>query len=131
MGLQRVGIAAGCALPGVLIIYFAFQNGGFYEASVATAAVIIALGLVVHTVTAETPFSGANLWLAAGAGGLALFAAWTAASQFWSDGSFHALIESNRAVFYVLVVAAAATVAGRPWWLRWMVRLTGLAILVI
>src|SRR3954468_17880642 len=131
MGLQRLGIAAGCALPGALAVYFAFNNGGFYPSSVALATVILSLGLVVHATLAETPFSGMNKWLAVGSGGLGLFALWTALSGTWSDAQFRAFVEANRAVLYVLVVLAMAAIAGRPWRVRWVVRILALAIAAI
>lgn len=131
MGVQRLGVAAGCALPGALIPYFAFNSGGFGAGAVALAAVVLALGLAVHTTVADTPFSGASMWLVLGAGALALFAAWTAASGWWSDASARALLEADRALFYVLLLVAVAAVAGRPWRVSWMVRGIGLAIVVV
>src|SRR3954470_22396208 len=122
---------AGCALPAALIVWFGFHSGGFGPAAVALAGVVLALGLAAHTTVADTPFSGTSHWLAFGAGALALFAAWTMASGWWSDAEGRALIEASRALLYVLLVVAVAAVAGRPWRVSWMVRGITLAIAVV
>src|SRR4051812_2949484 len=122
---------AGCALPGALIVWFGFNGGGFGPAAVALAGVVLALGLAAHTTVADTPFSGASPALLWGAGALALFAAWTAASGWWSHAEARALIEANRALLYVLLIVAVATIAGRPWRVSWMVRGILLAIAVV
>lgn len=131
MGVQRLGVAAGCALPGVLVAWFGFHGGGFGAAAVALAGVVLALGLATHTTVADTPFSGSSRWLVIGAGALALFAAWTAASGWWSDAEGRALIEADRALLYVLLIVAVAAIAGRPWRVSWMVRALVLAIAVV
>src|SRR3954470_12634990 len=122
---------AGCALPGALILWFGFNGGGFGPAAVALAGVVLALGLAAHTTVADTPFSGASAWLVWGAGALALFAAWTAASGWWSESHARALSEANRALLYVLVIVAVASIADRPWRVSWMVRGIVLAIGVV
>src|SRR3954469_25180031 len=122
---------AGCALPGALIPWFGCTGGGSGPAAGALAGVVLALGLAAHTTVADTPFSGASRWLVWGAGALALFAAWTAASGWWSDAQARALIEANRALLYVLLIVAVATVAGRPWRVSWMVRGIVLGIVVV
>src|SRR5204863_9651022 len=86
--MSRVGQAGNlfllAILPAGLVVYFAFNGGGFFPGTVGLAAAVLALMLVVHTTSAERPFAGASWGLGVVAAMLAAHAGWTLASRGWS-----------------------------------------------
>src|SRR5437870_4888761 len=98
VALSRVGIAALCALPGALTLYFAFDGGGYFPAQPGLVAVFLALVLVAWTTLVEHPYAGMSPLLGLAAGALALYALWTLASGSWSHAPGRALVEFDRAL---------------------------------
>src|SRR5215212_3540447 len=97
--LGSVGLAL---LPAVLLIYFAFNGGGFSPAPVGFAALIVTQVLVVRVLFADDPFAGFSRQLAVVVGLFAAYAAWVLASRLWFDSRARPLIEFDRALLYLL-----------------------------
>ena len=114
---SRIGrrLAPFAAPAGVvaLVVWLAFNAGGFFPGTVGYAAIAVGLVLLVWTTTAARPLEGASGPLAVAAGALALYAVWTLLSAGWSDATSRALIEFDRALLYLLVLVAAGLMAGR------------------
>ena len=116
------------ALPAALTLALAFLAGGFFAGTVGLTAGLLCLLLVARLTLAERPFAGWSASLAVTAGVLALFCAWTLGSVAWSDAPARALVEFDRALLYVLVLAFMGLHARAPGHLAALLRWIGLAI---
>jgi hypothetical protein len=96
-----------------IILWLAFNAGGFFPGTVGYAAIGTGLVLLVWLTTADHPFEGVSGPLALAAGALTLFAVWTLVSAGWSDATSRALIEFDRSLLYVLVLLVAGLMSGR------------------
>jgi O-Antigen ligase len=96
----RAGQILAIAAPALVTLYFSFNAGGFFAGSTGVVAALLGVVLVLRMTLVEEPFAGAGRGLAVAAGALGLFAAWTIASAFWSDGSARPIIEFDRSLVY-------------------------------
>jgi O-antigen ligase len=76
------------------------------------AVAVLCLLLVAHVTLSENPFAGWSSALAVMAAALALFVVWTMLSGDWSDSPARALVESNRALLYLLMLVFVGLHAG-------------------
>jgi O-antigen ligase len=113
-------------LPGALVVFMAFNAGGFFPAAPAAAAIVLAQILLVRIVRARDPLEGLTPAALLAIACLGLYAALTLASALWSHSTSRALIEFDRAGMYLLVLVLFATVRASAANLRWLVR--GLAV---
>ncbi|HYH90667.1 MAG TPA: O-antigen ligase family protein [Solirubrobacteraceae bacterium] len=116
------------ALPAALVFTLAFLTGGFFAGTIGLTAGLLCLLLVARVTLAERPFAGWSAPLAVTAGLLALFCAWTLASSAWSDAPARALVEFDRALLYLLILAFMGLHARAPGHLSILLRWVGLAI---
>lgn len=127
--------AAGAALlvlvPGVLVVAFAFQAGGFFPGAVAAGAIVLGLALVLRITLAELPLAGLSVPFVAAAAALALFAVWTLASSGWSGAPARALVEYDRVLLYLLAFVLAGAAGRTPGRLRWAIRAVAIAAVVV
>ncbi len=96
-----------------LTIALGFRAGGFFAGVTGIAALALAVGLAVRVTVVARPFGGWSGGLAIAAGALALFAAWTLCSEFWSHAPARALIEFDRVLLYLLVLIVCGLEATR------------------
>src|SRR5205814_666389 len=82
---RRVAAAVLALLPGILIVFFSFNGGGYFPGSVGFAALVVSQMIVVRVLVVDDPFSGFSRPLAAVSAALALYAGWTLASGLWSN----------------------------------------------
>ncbi|MEA2423510.1 MAG: hypothetical protein QOF55_2609 [Thermoleophilaceae bacterium] len=127
--LANAGEWALALLPGVLVVYFSFNGGGYFPGSQAFVAMLLALALGLRLALAAEPLAGYGSLALSAAGTLALFAVWTLLSATWSDAPGRAFVEFDRVLLYLLTLLLFASVPWRDWRLQWMVR--GLAIAVV
>lgn len=106
---ERVADLLTALVPGALVIYTAFSAGGYFAGTSAVAAVVVALLLALRILIASRPLPGPSLPLALAIGALSLFSAWVLLSVAWSDAAGRALVEFDRALLYVLVLALVGT----------------------
>ena len=74
----------------------------------------LCLLLVAHVTITERPFAGWSAQLAVMACALALFVVWTMLSGEWSDSPARALVESDRALLYLLMLVFVGLHARGP-----------------
>ena len=102
---------AGAALGFAAVVLFAFRDGGYDDPAswrAATVALLAVAGLAFVLRPPARPSRLALLMLL----GLAAFAGWTALSALWSSDPDASLVEAQRAVLYLALVAAALAVGG-------------------
>jgi O-antigen ligase len=98
------GPAVGAVLA-ALVIYLSFNAGGFFPGATAIATVAVCALLALGILLVKRPFESLTPALGIALGLLAGFALWTLASAAWSGADGRALVEFDRAFFYVLVFA--------------------------
>jgi hypothetical protein len=109
-------------LPGALVVFMAFNAGGFFPAAPAAAAIVLAQILLVRIVRSRDPFDGLAPGALVAIACLGLYAALTLASALWSHSTGRALIEFDRACMYLLLLVLFATVRASGPNLRWLIR---------
>ena len=118
------------ALPAALTLTLAFLAGGFFSGTIGLVAGLLCILLVARFTVAERPFAGWSAPLGVTTGVLALFCAWTLASSSWSGAPARALVEFDRALLYLLVLAFMGLHARASGHLPVILRWVGLAIAV-
>jgi O-antigen ligase len=108
----RAALVADAALPALLVVYCAFNAGGYFPDTPALVAAGLLVMLALRVVLTPAPFAGWGASALLGAGLLGLLAAWSIASQAWSHAPGRAVIEASRVAAYGL---ALLTVAAVPW----------------
>lgn len=99
-GGSATSIALALALAG-LVLFLAFNAGGFFPGSTATATVGLLIALCLRLALAEDPVAGFGRLLGLAALAIALLAAWQALSATWSGASARALLEADRTLLYL------------------------------
>lgn len=124
---DRLARAGAWAAPFVLVLYLAFNNGGFdvVERSEVGLAVwwIVLVGTLVGALPAGgTSWAGRAMLLSLG-----LFAAWTALSLGWTESAERTAIELGKVVTYLGIFAIALAIQGAG---RWRSMLAGVTAAV-
>ncbi len=109
-------------LPGALIVFMGFNAGGYFPASTAVAAVVLAQILLVRIVQAPRPFAGLAPSTLVAIAALALYALLTLASAAWSHANSRALVEFDRAWLYLLILLLYGAIRPSMQHLRWFLR---------
>ena len=91
-------------VPGAATAALAFLAGGYFPVTTGLAVAVLSLLLVAHVTLSEQPFAGWSFPLAVMAGALTLLVVWIMLSGGWSDAPARALVESNRALLYLLML---------------------------
>ena len=112
-------------LPGALVVYLAFNAGGYFPNTQGLVTIVLLLALAGWICFAQEPFAGLGPWLALAAGALATFTVWTLLSGAWSDSTARALLEFNRALLYLVALVLFGLVIRDRRQLQWL--LWGLA----
>lgn len=131
--VERVALTALMLLPGALIVFTGFNAGGYFPATPAILAIVLAQILLVRILQARHPFEGLTLSTLVALGALAAYAVMTLLSTLWSHASARALIEFDRAWMYLLVLLLLGSVRAGTESLRWLVRglLLGAAVVCL
>jgi O-Antigen ligase len=112
-------------------VFLAFSGGGFFPGATGLAALAMCVALVLRITLAREPFAGAGAAVIVPLGLLTAFAVWTLASAGWSDAPARALLEFDRALLYVLVLAFFGSLAPAGDRLAWGLRGLALAALIV
>jgi hypothetical protein len=101
------------AAPAAMTLVLAFRAGGYFPGITGAVAVGVALLLVLRLTIAGRPLAGWSLALTVIVGSLGVFAAWILVSSAWSHSAARALLQFDRALLYLLVVALTGSAAAR------------------
>lgn len=112
--------AAGLLAAGV-VVWSAFDAGGFFPDAPAWLAVLFAVLLVLRVSLARHPFEGVGAAVGVVVGALGLLAAWTLLSGAWSGAPARALLEFDRTLAYALALVFFGSLPGSPRRTRWLV----------
>ena len=118
-------------LPGLLTAFLAFRAGGFFPGATGLVAAGLAVALAAYLTAARRPFAGlGTAWLVS-AGALAGLAVWILLSARWSNSAGRALIEFDRALLYLLLLALFGFAARRAGDLGRLLRWAALVIAAV
>lgn len=120
--LSEVALIGLMLLPGALIVFFAFNAGGYFPGTPAVAALVLTQILLVRILQARHPFEGITPIALVAIVALAGYAALTLASGIWSHSMGRASIEFDRVWLYLLLLVLFATVRATAANLRWLIR---------
>jgi O-antigen ligase len=118
-------------LPGALVVFLSFNAGGYFPGTPALVAVFLLLCLAARILAAERPFEGFSPALGICAGALCLYALWALISASWSDSTWRALVEFDRALLYLAALLFFGSFRRSGWRVRWMTRGIALGILLV
>lgn len=124
-GTPRAGgfaVTALMLLPGALIVFMGFNAGGYFPATPAVAALVLAQVLLVRIMQSRRPFEGLAPATLVAIAALGLYALLTLVSASWSHSMSRALIEFDRAWLYLLILVLFGTVRASAQDLRWLIR---------
>jgi O-antigen ligase len=93
--------AAFALAPGALVVYLAFNAGGYFPNTQGLVTIVLLLVLAGWIGFAEEPFARLGPLFALAAGALVAYAVWTLLSGGWSDSTARALLEFDRALLYL------------------------------
>src|SRR3954447_4839311 len=131
MPVRRLSEAGLTALPALLVLWFSFHAGGYFPNSTGFVAVVVAILLTLRLTLNPQPIAGISLIGLAAIATLGLFALWTLASAWWSDAPARAMVEFDRVLLYLLVLALYVSVPRTAARVAWMVRLMAFAIAAV
>jgi O-antigen ligase len=118
-------------LPGALIVFTGFDAGGYFPATPAIAAIVLAQVLLVRIMQAPRPFEGLAPSTIVALAALALYALMTLGSAAWSHSTGRALTEFDRVWTYLLIFVLLGSVRANAQRLRWLVRGLALGALIV
>lgn len=124
------GWVAGSLLPGVLVAYLGFNAGGYFPMASGFAAAALALFLAFW-LALGTPVRERPRGLVVAILALAGLAAWTFASQEWSDAPLRAWTPAARTTLYALALAAFGVGFANERARRWALPATAAAVTAI
>jgi hypothetical protein len=119
---ERFALIALMLLPGALIVFTGFNAGGYFPATPAIGALVLAQILIVRILQARHPFEGLGALTLVVIAAFALYGALTLASALWSHSTSRALISFDRVWLYLLILVLFGTVRPSMQNLRWLVR---------
>jgi hypothetical protein len=105
---HRANAAVVCG-SALLTVYLGFEAGGAFPGSTAVAAVGVAVVVALRVAMARDPLAAFGRRSLVAVASLAAFAAWTLASADWSHAPGRAVLEFNRVLLYLLVLALFAS----------------------
>jgi hypothetical protein len=129
--IDRVLDGIALLAPGALIVYLAFNSGGFFPDAPAVASIALIVVLVLRITLVAEPLAGSGWRLALAAGALALLAVWTLLSGTWSHSHGRALIAFDLVFLYLLVVVLVGSVVRTSSRLRWLAGALAVAALAV
>lgn len=122
--LESRRLAAGglLLLPAGLVVFFAFDAGGFYPGPPAYVAALLCLVLAVRATVARDPLEGFSKLLVVAVVAMAAFALFTLLSASWSHAPGRALVMFDLALVYLLALLLFGSIGRSAGRLRWVVR---------
>ena len=118
----ELALTALMLLPGALIVFMGFNAGGYFPATPALAALLLAQILLVRIMQSRRPFEGLAPVTLVAIAALGCYTLMTLLSASWSHSTNRALIEFDRAWLYLLILVLFGTVRASTQNLRWLIR---------
>jgi O-antigen ligase len=128
---RRVSLAGMLFLPAALVVYFAFNTGGFYPGAPAYIAMLLCVLLAVRALLGRFPLAGASALLALAGASMALLALLTVLSGSWSHAPGVARVEFDLPLVYLLAMVACGSIGRTRTRLRWMLRGLAAATVIV
>src|SRR4051794_40125498 len=122
---------ADAVVPALLVVYCAFNAGGYFPDTPGIVAAALLVVLALRTALAPAPFAGFGRGAALAAGALAALAAWALVSMAWSHSPARAVLEAGRVLAYLLALVLAASLPRRPGRLAALARGLALAFVAV
>src|SRR5437899_1704185 len=108
-------------LPGALIVFMGFNAGGYFPATTALAALLLAQVLLVRIMQSRDPFEGLAPATLVAVAALGLYTLMTLISAVWSHSTGRALIEFDRSWLYLLILVLFGSIRAGTQELRWLI----------
>lgn len=131
LDVDRWAPPVGGLILAALTVYLSFNAGGFFPGATAYATVLMAVLLVLGIMLVAEPLTNSPASLLTALGALAAFTAMTLLSGSWSHSWSRAIIEFDRVLLYVLVLAFFGLMRGRRDSLEWGIRGFAVAAFVV
>lgn len=128
---RRVAGAAVLLLPAGLMMFLAFNAGGFYPGPPAYVAMLLCIVLLLRATLAKHPFEGLSWSLGIASVAMSLFALLALLSESWSHAPGRALVEFDLALMYLLAIVLFGSIARSRQRLEWMTRALTAAIVIV
>jgi O-antigen ligase len=125
---SRVAGATIALASGPLVIYLAFNAGGYFPDTQGLVAVGLLIAIAFWIAFAEEPFAGVTPLLAVAAAALAAFAVWALMSGGWSNSNARALLEFDRALLYLAALVLFGLAVREERQVQWFLWSVGGAI---
>jgi O-antigen ligase len=125
---SRIAGAMVALASGPLVIYLAFNAGGYFPDTQGFVAVVLLIAIVFWIAFAEDPFGGVTPPLVLAAGALAALAVWALLSGGWSDSTARALLEFDRVLLYLSALVLFGLAVREERHVQWFVWSVGAAI---
>lgn len=118
-------------LPGALVLYLAFNAGGFFPLVPALLAVGLLVTAALRVLLVRRPGAGLSRPLIVAGCALATYTLWVLLSAVWSLAPWRALVEFDLALLYTLAVVVMGSLPASDRRLRWQMRTLALACLTV
>ena len=128
---RRVSLAGMLFVPAGLVVYFAFNTGGFHPGAPAYVAMLACVALAGRVLLAEAPLEASSWPLALAAGAMAAYTLLTFMSGSWSHAPGVARVEFDLPLVYLLVLVTFGLIGRTRTRLRWMLRGLAAAALIV
>ncbi len=126
---RRLSATALLFVPAGLLLFFAFNSGGYPAGPRAYAAALLCLLVALRAAVARDPLAGGSRRLAVAVGALALYAVLELVSGGWSHAPGAARVAFDLPLLYALAMLLCGSVGQAEGRLAWMLR--GVAVAVV
>src|SRR5205823_6144015 len=119
------------ALPGLLVVFFSFNGGGFFPGRQGLVAFLLWVALALGIALDPSPFSGISRLGAVAVGCLLLYALIELVSGSWSHAWGRSFVAFGTSLLYALTVAVFTSMPRASARLRWMARGVAVGAVVV
>lgn len=129
--VRRVSLAAMLLIPAGLVVYFAFNTGGFYPGAPAYVAMLLCVAMAVRALLGRFPLAGASRLLLIATASMSLYTLLTLLSGLWSHAPGVARVEFDLPLLYLLAMVMCGSIARTRTRLRWVLRGLAAATVIV
>ncbi len=118
-------------VPGALVVYFAFNTGGFYPGAPAYIAMLLCVAMAIRALLAGFPLAGASRLLLIATSSMSLYSLLALLSGLWSHAPGVARVEFDLPLVYLLCMVMCGSIARTRARLRWVLRGLAAATVIV